>query len=720
PERIEFAELIQQIRRDLRRQMPVKIDLSHQAMHRLLDNLQGLTLIEAKKILTKAMIEDGKLAPDDIRLVIDAKKTIIEREGVLEYYAAEEDLEDIADLHGLKTWLAKRKAIITQPHQAAKLGLTFPKGILLTGIPGTGKSLCAKAVAMEWELPLLKMDPASLYTKYMGESEQNFTRAMAAAEKVAPVVLWIDEIEKAFATGDADFDGGTSQRILGTFLSWMQERQGDVFVVATSNDVTQLPPELLRKGRFDELFFVDLPDEEARKAIFEIHLTRRGHTFPQRELWQLAEAADGFSGAEIDQAIVSALYTAFAEGTEITTDLLLKEIQATHPLSETRAEDIQELRQWAADRAVSAQYVDEGPESASSLTRSEYIQLLKRIHHNLSQRTPIKVEMSQGDLNRLINNLRGLTVTEAKKILTKAMIRDGRLATDDIQFVIQAKHAAVEPGDILEYCAVQETLNDLAGVSRLKEWLVKRKAIILKPDKAAEAGLPFPKGLLLLGVPGTGKSLCAKAVAMEWGLPLLKLDPARVYDKYIGETEKNVGRAMQTAEKMAPAILWIDEIEKIFSSGGGEDSGVSHRVLGMFLSWMQDRHGDVFVVATSNDVTRLPPELLRKGRFDELFFLDLPEADVRAAIVEIHLKRRGHAPQRFDVRQIATVTDGFSGAEIEQVIVAALYTAFAQETSLTTTLILEEAHRTRPLSKTRAEHIQALRQWAAGRTARAQ
>jgi SpoVK/Ycf46/Vps4 family AAA+-type ATPase len=221
-------------------------------------------------------------------------------------------------------------------------------------VQGCGKSLCAKAVAQEWRLPLLKLDPSSLYSKYVGESEQNFQRAMRLAERMAPVVLWIDEIEKAFAASGSDADGGASQRIFGTFLSWLQDRRGDVFVVATANDITRLPPEFVRKGRFDEIFFVDLPDAETRLALFRIHLKRRGNDPARFDLATAVIASEGFSGAEIEQAIVSALYAAFAAGSPLSTELLLAELTHTRPLSHTMAEKIDALREWARDRTVSA------------------------------------------------------------------------------------------------------------------------------------------------------------------------------------------------------------------------------------------------------------------------------------------------------------------------------------------------------------------------------
>ncbi len=354
PKRDDYEDLLNNIIRDIKSRMHITVDINDDDMKLLLNNLQGLTLLEAEKILTRAIIEDRSLNADDIRKVIDAKKSIVERDGLLEYFPVERSLADIADLSTLKKWLNKRKSIITKPEQAASYGLVFPKGILLLGVPGSGKSLCAKAVAMEWKLPLLKMDPSNLYNKYIGESEKNFKRAMETSEKMSPVVLWIDEIEKAFSSG-SDSDSGVSQRVLGIFLSWMQERKGQVFVVATSNDVKKLPPEFLRKGRFDEIFFVDLPDEKTREHIFKIHLECRGRDPEHFDLQSMASATEGFSGAEIEQVIVSSLYTAFSNESPLTTDLLIEESAGTLPLSRTRAEHIQSLRDWARDRTVSAQ-----------------------------------------------------------------------------------------------------------------------------------------------------------------------------------------------------------------------------------------------------------------------------------------------------------------------------------------------------------------------------
>jgi SpoVK/Ycf46/Vps4 family AAA+-type ATPase len=353
PTENELLKLLKQIYQDLSQKNKIEINISKKDLEVLILNLKGLSLFEAKKILTMVMVEDGILSKNDIQKVIESKKRLIEKEGVLEYYTPEESFADIASLKGLKDWLKKRQYFIEKPDQARKMGLDFPKGILLLGVPGTGKSLCAKAVSQEWRLPLLRMDPAKLYSKYIGETESKFNKAMQISEKMSPLILWIDEIEKAFASS-GDSDGGLSQRIIGSFLSWMQERKGDVFVIATANDITKLPPEFLRKGRFDEIFFVDLPDQDSRKEILKIHLKRRNLSYLNLELDELAMLMEGFSGAEIEQVIISALYSTLSDDVNITHSVLEKEITSTNPLSRTYGEKIQSLRNWAKTRTVSA------------------------------------------------------------------------------------------------------------------------------------------------------------------------------------------------------------------------------------------------------------------------------------------------------------------------------------------------------------------------------
>jgi SpoVK/Ycf46/Vps4 family AAA+-type ATPase len=309
--------------------------------------------MEIKKLMTHAMVAGGSLDRTIFERVIEAKRAIVERTGVLEYFPTEERLEDVAGLDALKRWLAQRSVAFTHPAQANAFGLTPPRGILLLGVQGCGKSLCAKAVARAWKLPLLRFDPSRIFNKYVGQTEKNLSQAMHVAERMAPVALWIDEIEKAFSQDEGE-GGGVSARLLGSFLSWMQERKECVFVVGTANDVTRLPPELLRKGRFDEIFFVDLPDREARRAIVGIHLSRRKRAPSSFDLDAIAGASEGFSGAEIEQAIVSALYDCFSRQVELTSEAVLAEMARTRPLSVTMAERVAALRSWARERAVPA------------------------------------------------------------------------------------------------------------------------------------------------------------------------------------------------------------------------------------------------------------------------------------------------------------------------------------------------------------------------------
>ena len=347
-----YHAFVKSVLQDLAQRVQLKIELSSADVSKLLAALHGLTFFEIQKIITRAVVEDGVLGRQDIDRILEAKRQIIERSGVLEYFPHEHRMGEMAGLDELKGWLRKRQAAFEDPGRAKEYGLTPPKGLLLIGVQGCGKSLCAKAVAAEWKLPLIRLDPSNLYNRYVGESEKNLKRAIRLAEAMAPVVLWIDEIEKALSQEDAD--GGPAQRIFGTFLGWLQDKKESVFVIATANDISKLPPELLRKGRFDEIFFVDLPNSEARRRIFEIHLERRKRDPAKFDLLRLVDMTDGFSGAEIEQAVVSSLYTAFSRQEDLTTEAIAEEIELTKPLSVTMAERIDALRAWAKDRAVFA------------------------------------------------------------------------------------------------------------------------------------------------------------------------------------------------------------------------------------------------------------------------------------------------------------------------------------------------------------------------------
>lgn len=324
-----------------------------------------------------------------------------------------------------------------------------------------------------------------------------------------------------------------------------------------------------------------------------------------------------------------------------------------------------------------------------------------------------KVKAERDAVDALVQHLVGLCEEDARRLILQAITNDGAIGRDDIPTLLHAKHALLGAGALLQLELDTATFADIGGLRALKRWLEQRKAAFTGAAKIA--GLEPPKGILILGVQGGGKSLAAKSVAGVWGLPLLRLDFGTLYNKYIGETERNLREALKNAEAMAPCVLWIDEIEKGLAPEES-DQGVSRRVLGTLLTWMSERKSKVFLVATANDISALPPELVRKGRMDELFFVDLPGADARREIFTIHLRRREFDPARFDLERLVGATDGFSGAEIEQAIVSALYEAHAQGKPLTNEHIVGEIQRTRPLSVVMAEKIAALRAWAAGRT----
>ncbi len=313
----------------------------------------------------------------------------------------------------------------------------------------------------------------------------------------------------------------------------------------------------------------------------------------------------------------------------------------------------------------------------------------------------------------LIQNLAGLTYADTAQLARNAIYVDGAISKSDLPGVMQAKYELLNRGGALQFEYDTARFGDLGGMSRLKAWLEQRRSVFRGDGTAAH--LDSPKGIVLLGVQGCGKSLAAKATAGIFGVPLLRLDFGAIYDKYHGETERKLRESLQTADVMSPCVLWIDEIEKGIAGRGGE-TGTSQRVLGTFLTWIAENKNQVFVVATANNINALPPELVRKGRFDEIFFVDLPSKANRAEILRIHLERRDQDPAKFDLEAIAANADGFSGSEIEQAIVSGLYAAHAQGDTLSTEHILQELTMTHPLSVVMHEQIAQLRQWADGRT----
>jgi len=349
-------------------------------------------------------------------------------------------------------------------------------------------------------------------------------------------------------------------------------------------------------------------------------------------------------------------------------------------------------------------------------TREDLSELLDRILADVKQLKQVSIDLDETGRERLLQAALGLTLGEAENVFAKIIVKDQRLGADDVGEVFAQKQQIIRKSGLLEYCATDETFSNVGGLAMLKDWLNKRSVGF--SDDARAFGLPAPKGILLLGVQGCGKSLCAKAVSSLWQLPLLRFDMGRMFGSFVGSSEENVRRAIAVAESVAPAILWVDEIDKAFAgsqSSGGSDGGTAARVFGTFLTWLSEKSAPVFVVATANDISQLPPELLRKGRFDEIFFVDLPIVEERGEVFRIHLAKRGRDPEQFDLVALAEASKDFSGAEIEQAIISALYDAFYRQEELTTGHVLSALGETVPLARTMDEHISRLRAWADGR-----
>ncbi|MFN7019799.1 MAG: AAA family ATPase [Phycisphaerales bacterium] len=359
--------------------------------------------------------------------------------------------------------------------------------------------------------------------------------------------------------------------------------------------------------------------------------------------------------------------------------------------------------------------VDSGLPDAPALERVVR-ETVKRLNRNAG----VRAEMSREDLRTLVMNLRGLSKRQTERLIAEAIVGDSRLSIDDLPKILEGKRQLIQSEGVLESVSAPVSMDQLGGMGRLKAWLVQRTDA-LSAD-AASHGLEPPRGMLLLGVQGGGKSLCAKAVATAWRRPLLRMDVGALYDRYIGESERRLRAAFRQAEMMAPIVLWIDEIEKAFASAAmqSSDGGLSRRMFGSLLTWMQEHREPVFVVATANDIEALPPELLRKGRFDEIFFVDLPGSAAREQIFRIHLSKRGRDASRFDMPRLVACSEGFSGAEIEQAIIAALYDVRASRRELDSDAICRIMAHSPPLSVTTAERMKETRDWAKGRCAPAE
>jgi ATP-dependent 26S proteasome regulatory subunit len=359
PDQPRLREIIRETYTRLAGTHTLKLQLDANGVDAMAANLRGLTEEEADRAISQTLVARLALSADCITDVLDAKKSLLKRSQMLEFVEAKDNMASVGGLENLKNWLRQRQG--AWDDHARDFGLEAPKGVIILGVQGCGKSLCARATAGEWKLPLVKFDTAAVYDKFIGETEKRIQKVFKVAEGLAPCVLWIDELEKVFAGSGPDSasaDAGVSARLLASFLSWMQDRKAPVFVAATCNNVTVLPPELIRKGRFDELFFVDLPSQEERKQIFAIQLTKRKRKPEDYDLDRIVEAAKGFSGAEIESAVQGAMYAAFSRKQELSNEDLLTALSSTVPLSVTRAEEIATLRDWVKDRAVWASAAD--------------------------------------------------------------------------------------------------------------------------------------------------------------------------------------------------------------------------------------------------------------------------------------------------------------------------------------------------------------------------
>jgi SpoVK/Ycf46/Vps4 family AAA+-type ATPase len=348
PSRAERHEIVERVAAEWTRTHGQRVKTDRKSLDLLVENLGGLSTTDTERLARKVIFDDGALLPSDLPAVMQAKYELLNRGGVLAFEYDTAQFADLGGMNRLKDWLRLRKPAFdgSAPH------LDAPKGVLLLGVQGCGKSVAAKAAAGIYGVPLLRLDFATIHNKYIGESERNLRESLTTADTMAPCVLWIDEIEKGVAVGNGD--SGTSRRLLGTFLTWLAEKKTRVFVVATANDISSLPPELVRKGRLDEIFFVDLPSQAVREEVLRIHARKRDIAVSDNHVRQLAVACEGFSGAEIEQAVISAVYAAHAAGVPASAQHILQEIRATRPLSITMAEKISELRLWAAERTVPA------------------------------------------------------------------------------------------------------------------------------------------------------------------------------------------------------------------------------------------------------------------------------------------------------------------------------------------------------------------------------
>lgn len=355
PDKEQIDDILSRVIKLVEKPSELEIVKSPLLREKTVEAALGLTSDEAENVFARSLVQTNQL---DIDIILSEKEQIIRKSGILEFYKTNEEIDGIGGLDALKVWLRKRGQAFGQ--EARDFSLPLPKGALLIGIPGCGKSLTAKAVSNLWSLPLLRLDVGKIFSSLVGSSEENVRKAIKTAESIAPCILWLDELEKGFSgvSSSGNSDSGTTSRVFGTFITWLQEKESSVFCVATANNVSMLPPELLRKGRFDEIFFVDLPGREEREQIFRIHLNKKKRKAENFDIKEFAERTDGFSGSEIEQVVISALFDAFDDKKEINNDYIFNSIREIVPLSLTMEEEIKRIRDWSSTRARRASTPD--------------------------------------------------------------------------------------------------------------------------------------------------------------------------------------------------------------------------------------------------------------------------------------------------------------------------------------------------------------------------
>jgi len=451
-----------------------------------------------------------------------------------------------------------------------------------------------------------------------------------------------------------------------------------------------------------------------------------GHSLP-------GHAPSGQAGMESIEQNAKALYNSREpaqmlgnlEGVSIDAAFILKDLHRhmDDPVVVRRLRDVGQ--RFSANRKtiiLTAPKIEIPPELRSLVEifdlplpdRPRLRQIIDETLFRISKTHTLPRKLDAAGLDTMAENLRGLTEEEADRAISQALVTRYALCPEIVTDVLEMKKSLLKRSEMLDFVEASDNMANVGGLENLKRWLGQRRGSW--DDAAREFGLEPAHGVIILGVQGCGKSLCARAVAGEWNLPLVKFDTSAIYDKYIGETEKRIRKVFQVAEGLAPCVLWIDELEKVFAGSGPDsasaDAGVSSRLLAAFLSWMQDRRAPVFVAATCNNVTALPPELIRKGRFDELFFVDLPDPAERNKIFSIQLAKRKRNPADFDLDRVSAVAEGYSGAEIDAAVQTALYAAYSEKKALNTQSLLDALAHTVPLSTTRAEEIAAQREWA--------